>query len=74
MMSVEAKTCPKCQGEMVRGFLFTGVVVPWFEGVPQEAPLGGARPPAGQGLPSASFRCTGCGYLELYASQEQGPR
>ena len=73
-MSAESKSCPKCQGSMVRGYLFSGVIVPWFEGEPKEAILGGAKPPSGQGLPNATFRCAKCGYLEMFAGQEYGPK
>ncbi len=73
-MPEQPKSCPKCQGSMVRGYLFAGVITPWFEGEPQEgALLGGTKPPRGQGLRNVTFRCSQCGYLELYAAPEHGP-
>ena len=73
-MSADAKACPKCQGRMVRGFLFTGaVVVPWFEGEPRTGLLGNVKLP-GPPLTSTAYRCAGCGYLELYAGQEHSPK
>jgi hypothetical protein len=59
---------------MVRGFLFHNIITPWFEGEPERGMLGGPKPPDGPGLPIAAFRCGECGYLELYAGPEYGPK
>jgi hypothetical protein len=73
-MPDESKFCPECRGSMTRGFLFAGIITPWFEGEPKEAMLGGTKPPQGQGRPNAAYRCGQCGFLELYAGPEHGPR
>jgi len=78
-MSAEELTCPKCRGEMVRGFIldlsFPQVAVShWVEGLPQKSPLSGTKVPAGKSTPTATFRCASCGYLESYASSEFGAK
>ncbi|HVK14004.1 MAG TPA: hypothetical protein VM597_35000 [Gemmataceae bacterium] len=73
-MPAEAKACPKCQGQMVRGFLLGGpLIASWFEGEPRKGLLGNIKLP-GPPLTSAAYRCVECGYLELYAGQEYDPK
>ena len=68
-MPTEAKLCPKCQGKMAKGYLFESTVISWFEGEPEAALLGGAKPPLrDKGLPNVAYRCNGCGYVEFYAT------
>jgi predicted nucleic-acid-binding Zn-ribbon protein len=68
--------CPKCQAEMVQGFIpdyaqgAQKVVASWVEGQPKRSWFAGTKVPMEGGLPIAVFRCTGCGYLEFYANRK----
>jgi hypothetical protein len=67
--------CPKCQGELVQGFIpdlafAQAVVGHWYKGPPRTHYSGDMKVPALGGLPIAAFRCSQCGYLELYADKE----
>jgi predicted nucleic-acid-binding Zn-ribbon protein len=66
--------CPKCQSEMEQGFLFqpgdsnlSSVPIYWVQGPPKKGfwgtKLGGRKK---QNI--AAFKCTSCGYFELYAN------
>jgi hypothetical protein len=59
---------------MERGFVLDNVQVAhgvsqWAPGVPQKSFLTGTKSPAGT-LPMAAFRCSTCGYSEIYAREE----
>ena len=79
-MSVQPLVCPKCQGEMVQGFVpdpaaphfgqFT--VSFWVEGPPEKSFWTGTKVPQGKCVPIGTFRCASCGYLESYARTEFG--
>jgi len=64
--------CPKCAGEMAQGFIadksggFSREVSEWVEGVPEKGFLGESAP-AERRIPISTFRCSACGFLELYA-------
>jgi len=73
-MSQAAMSCPKCQGEMVRGYVldFTPVgvrVSKWNAGPPKEASWAGIVDAPSQ-IPIGTFRCQSCGFLEAYAREE----
>lgn len=65
--------CPKCGGVMDGGFLLDrhdrsdrAVELTWIEAARMK--LGVTADPTSDGQVSVdAFRCTGCGYLELYA-------
>jgi hypothetical protein len=66
--------CPKCQGEMVQGFIpeYTdggSTVSAWAEGQPKKSWWVGTKVPSEGRIPIGAFRCKGCGYLEFYADQ-----
>ena len=77
-MSREAIRCPKCNGEMVQGFIidFKGsefsIVSNWVEGAPGKAKFFGTivPAPAEKRIPVGTFRCSVCGFLESYAQPE----
>jgi len=76
-MSAEPTRCSKCKAEMVRGFLFESegpkrMVSTWVEGAPKKSWLGGTKVPKETCIPVATFRCSGCGFLESYAQPEFG--
>ena len=78
-MSAEPTRCPKCNGEMVQGFLFEidgpmRKVDTWVEGAPEKAWFGSAKVPAEECIPVGTFRCSGCGFLESYARPEFAAR
>jgi hypothetical protein len=77
-MSMKPQVCPKCQGEMVQGFVpdYTHariLISGWVEGPPAKSFWYGTKVP-GQPIPIATFRCAGCGFLESYAQAEFGAR
>jgi hypothetical protein len=70
-------TCPRCRSEMVHGYLLDRTLGgfgmgTWLEGQPVYLGLFGdvLRPRLERSIPIVSYRCTGCGYLELYARPE----
>ena len=78
-MPSESRQCPKCNGQMVRGFtvdMGTGDmtlgarhVSKWAPGAPIKSFLFKTWVPRNS-LPIGTFRCSSCGYLESYASAE----
>jgi hypothetical protein len=72
-MSQTSLQCPKCQNKMEQGFsrhLFGAEVLGWVRGVPRKSWRGPS--PEVTSIPIGAFRCTACGYLELYARNEFG--
>ena len=77
-MAETASRCPKCQGQMVQGFIidqtFGGVHISyWFEGAPRKS-WTGTKIDKGAIVPVAVYRCESCGYLESYAHDDFAPR
>lgn len=77
------RKCPKCSGEMEIGFLqdrgVTNVMrvpkflpVAWIAGVPEFDWAGNVKYKDRPSIPTETWRCTGCGYLESYASAGAG--
>jgi predicted nucleic-acid-binding Zn-ribbon protein len=68
--------CPKCEGEMVRGFIPDGIhggqlVSRWTAGIPKKSFWTGTKLVAHiDAVPIGAYRCESCGYLELYARPE----
>jgi len=81
-ISAEAIKCPKCNGEMVQGFIidFKGskfsIVSTWVEGAPGKPTWFGTcvPAPAEKCIPVGTFRCSVCGFLESYAKPEFAAR
>jgi hypothetical protein len=74
-MSAEPTPCPKCNGQMVQGFLFESEghdLDTWVEGPPKKSWWGGAKVPKEKRVPVGTYRCSGCGLLESYARPEFG--
>jgi hypothetical protein len=76
-MSANVRFCPKCQGDMVQGFVadFAAaqtVVSTWVEGPPEKSVWYGTKVPQAKCIPIGTFRCVACGYLESYARPEFG--
>jgi len=74
-MNTETSQCPKCNGEMVQGFIVDhvhgGVVVTsWFAGAPKRSFWFGTKAPEFEAIPIGTFRCSACGFLESYARPE----
>jgi hypothetical protein len=72
-----AKKCLKCHGAMVQGFIPEFLtrsnvsVAGWREGAPKESVwLGFIQKPFRRQLPIVAFRCSVCGFLELYADDK----
>jgi hypothetical protein len=76
-MADDAIVCPKCRQPMLKGFLadhtaFSGEGAregEWIEG-PLELGwfgFGGVKRDGRKAFVIAGYRCSGCGYLELYA-------
>ncbi len=52
-----------------------GRLVPlWHRGAPHTSFWAGVKHPDDQGLPIGVYRCTRCGYLESYASEQFAPQ
>ena len=70
--------CPKCDGLMVQGFIVDRShggeirVSSWVEGAPKKAFWVGTAAPKEKQIPIGTFRCSGCGFLESFASAELG--
>ena len=73
-MNVGTSTCPKCDGEMVRGYISDrtrgGFVRNWFEGEPKRSFWSGTKGAPLPGVPVGTFRGSKCGFLESYARPE----
>ena len=72
-------TCPKCNGDMVQGWIMDVVpsgrtVSEWAPGPPRESFWTGTLLPDSAPVPIGAFRCSGCGFLESYARHEFAPR
>ncbi|PCJ56943.1 MAG: hypothetical protein COA79_17550 [Planctomycetota bacterium] len=79
---METKTidCPKCEGQMQKGFLVDRthknpvaehcIQQEWVEGDPDQksSVMGGLKISTKTCLKTISYRCVKCGYLESYAN------
>jgi hypothetical protein len=66
--------CPKCNDEMVRGFILdithgARLQVRWSPGQAQRSYWTATKAP-GETIVVGTFRCRSCGYLESYARDE----
>ena len=73
-MSHAALSCPKCNSEMVQGYvedhLFGGIELSqWVNGPPQNDFFTGIQLTNNK-IPIGTFRCQSCGFLESYAREE----
>jgi hypothetical protein len=71
-MNSKQLRCPRCQGEMIQGFVpdYThqhALVETWHEGQPKKSFWRHTKAPRTQGISIGAFRCEKCGYLEFYA-------
>ena len=72
-MSATKNRCPKCDSEMVQGFIVDfgqgpgRLVSNWVEGPPEKSFWVQTKVPTDRCIPVGSFRCSGCGFLESYA-------
>jgi hypothetical protein len=81
---MQPKVCPKCEGEMVQGFVADYAygqirVSSWVEGPPVYSFWSGIKlksfwsgAKVREQIPIGTFRCAVCGYLESYAQAEFG--
>jgi len=78
---VERK-CPKCSGEMEVGFLLdrgyssfpqmaTSQTVEWIAGTPELSWIGNVKYKDRPSVPTETWCCMSCGYLESYAPRTQ---
>jgi len=66
------KRCPKCDGEMMQGFVVdhtygARLVASWIPGAPQTSFV--FKTKAGPAIPIGTFRSSSCGFLESYAQR-----
>ena len=79
-MSTKAIQCPKCNAEMVQGFIFDRSdggqrrVINWVDGAPEKYFWTVTRVPEEKCVPVGTFRCSVCGFLESYARLEFAAR
>ena len=72
-MTTSDLKCPKCKGAMEEGFIADMTqqarVKPskWVEGQPVKSFWEGTKISDKEKVEIATYRCTGCGYLESYA-------
>lgn len=64
--------CPKCRARMEEGFVLDssryGIGVSrWVEGTPEKSLWHGMKTKGKRQMDVTTYRCTRCGYLELYA-------
>ena len=69
---VVGKCCPKCDGEMIQGFVVdhtygAHLVASWIPGAPESSFWRGTK--NGPAIPIGTFRCSSCGFLESYAQR-----
>ena len=75
-MSMKTNRCPKCNGEMVQGFMVDfhaggkRLVINWVSGPPEKSFWHKTDVPAEKCVPVGAFRCSECGFLESYARPE----
>jgi hypothetical protein len=66
-------TCPKCSGRMEEGFVLDrthggNLQATWVRGEPVKSFWTGLKLKRESMVPVTTFRCSGCGYLESFAS------
>lgn len=75
-MDSRPSACPKCNGEMVQGFMPQHIygaglqLGQWVEGLPQKSFWSGLSMRRRQSIPIGAYRCKSCGFLEAYARYE----
>ena len=67
--------CPKCGSGMKQGFVLDNIpggriVSQWAEGAPLKSFWTGTKLPDEDFIPIGAYRCSSCGFLELYARPE----
>jgi predicted nucleic-acid-binding Zn-ribbon protein len=77
-MSDQISPCPKCGGQFEVGYLPDAsygaqVVGRWASGAPAKS-FWTVTKVSKQTVPLGAYRCTGCGYVELYARDEFAPQ
>jgi rubredoxin len=74
-MAKSERRCPKCEAAMQEGFIPVCIGPPpavasvWVVGPPEKGRLGGVKFDRRNQCQIRSYRCSGCGYLESYATQ-----
>ena len=71
--------CPKCEGQMIQGFVpeyakECAVVSEWHEGAPRKSFWAGTKIKPGEGVPIGAFRCQRCGFVKCYADPKFAPQ
>ena len=74
-MAHSPERCPKCGSGMEQGFVLDNthgarVVSHWAPGAPLKSFWVGTKLPDEKQVPIGAYRCSSCGYLELYARDE----
>jgi hypothetical protein len=69
------KKCPKCDGNLIKGFILdyahSVIIVPnWHEGSPKKSFWWKTSQPSSDGIPIAAFRCSRCGFIEFYSNEK----
>ena len=79
-MASSSHQCPKCNSGMNRGFVIDNTegggrrVTQWAAGPPRKSFWLGTKLPDEDLVPIGAYRCSSCGYVELYARQDFAAR
>ena len=72
-MTNHSAVCPKCRGSMEQGYVADETYgerrqSTWVGGPPEPSFWTGLKMRGKERVPITTYRCSGCGYLESYAS------
>ena len=75
VMLAPVTSCTKCSSDMEEGFIIDyghsqfRQVASWIPGPAEKGGFSGVKIKDKRQIPLRTFRCTACGYLELYATE-----
>ena len=74
-MIEQERVCPKCRKSMEPGFVLdqtygANAQSAWVEGAAERSIWTGVKLKGRERVPVTTYRCSGCGYLESYATPD----
>ena len=78
-MTRSNSSCPKCSKPMEQGFVpdfsYGSILVgSWHAGLPKKSFFRRTNVSFKDGIPIGAFRCSNCGFVELYADQRSAAK